>query len=88
MINIISEEEKKLKKYKDSVFIILAIQEYLIKRIKSLKPTDKHKDNDKDEYDINEENLLELLFGNEIELQTSLDTNILRFKLNNESNKE
>ena len=83
MINIITEEEKKLKKYKDSVFIILAIQEIFIKHGKFLKPKDT--DKDKDEYDINEENLLKLLFGNEIEFKTSLDTNILRFKLNNES---
>ena len=64
MINIITEEEKKLKKYKDSVFIILAIQEYFIKH-KFLKSKDK--DKNKDEYDINKENLLKLLFGDEID---------------------
>ena len=86
MINIISEEEKKLKKYKDSVFIILAIQECFIKH-KFLKSKDKDKNKNKDEYDINEENLLELLFGNEIEFNKNIDKNILEFqyKFNNES---
>lgn len=77
MINIISEEEKKLKKYKDSVFIILAIQEYFIKH-KFLKSKDKDKDKDETEDNINKENLLKLLFGDEIDfIFNSFDENVV-----------
>lgn len=76
MINIITEEEKKLKKYKDSVFIILAIQEYFIKYGKLLKPKDQ--DHDETEDNINKENLLKLLFGDEIDfIFNSFDENVV-----------